>query len=586
MNVKIFASGELAYDNQLPEENGYAMRSIRIQEGVNKGGTAMLVLPPNHKKYNCFTAMRTLVEIYRDGKLRWRGRPLPHSDDFYGNRTITCEGELCFLNDSTMRPYALKGKPRYILSKLMDAHNLAVDSWKQFHVGTVTVSSDTEVELSNTSPEQVYAVLQKLINLCGGYIFFDSNEAGRRQINWYADMPYICKQPVRFGENLLDYSSSASVTGLATRIVPFGARDENGNRIRISNVPGSDFVSNKDAQAQRGIIEKAVIYDDISDPIALRVAAEKDVLTCGTIPETIRLSALDMSRFDVSIDSFAVGQIVTAKSDPHKLAGQYALVSLEEDLVQPGIGSVTLTKDVRYYDGSGGTLSGSLSSSLTQQEAKMLSGLEDAVKRATAWLTNGKGYKVERVDVNGNTVDTLYMDTPDINTAVNVLRIGQSGIGFSRNGVNGPYVYAWTIDGNFNTEFLRSSVITSADGSVQIDLANNKVIVATQDSGYKGKIELSSAGINGYGWDSDKNDYVHSLRISPGRQGNGSVKLSSISSMQSNGGLSIAASKSGAALRLGVSGTAVEILGNIKIGGKSVSWKSNSDGSYILIGKS
>ena len=76
------------------------------------------------------------------------------------------------------------------------------------------------------------------------------------------------------------------------------------------------------------------------------------------------------------------------------------------------------------------------------------------ISHATDWLTNGKGYKVERKDSAGNTVDTLYMDTPDIATAKNVLRIGQSGIGFSTSGANGPYVSAWTIDGHFNADFI------------------------------------------------------------------------------------------------------------------------------------
>lgn len=88
--------------------------------------------------------------------------------------------------------------------------------------------------------------------------------------------------------------------------------------------------------------------------------------------------------------------------------------------------------------------------------------MEQAVAHSTEWLTNGKGFKVERRDAAGNTIDTLYMDTPDINTAVNVLRVGQSGIGFSHSGVNGPYVSAWTIDGRFNADFIVAGTINAA----------------------------------------------------------------------------------------------------------------------------
>ena len=165
MTVKVYASGVLAYDSQLPEEKHYSMLSIRIQEGLNKGGTAKLILPPDHRLYNGFPAMRTPVEIYRNDKLRWRGRPLPHSGDFYGRRTITCEGELCFLNDATMRPYTLAGTPAQLFAHFLTAYNAAVagDPWKQFVTGEVTVVSDADVELSAANPEQVYTSVQKLI---------------------------------------------------------------------------------------------------------------------------------------------------------------------------------------------------------------------------------------------------------------------------------------------------------------------------------------------------------------------------------------------------------------------------------------
>ena len=96
------------------------------------------------------------------------------------------------------------------------------------------------------------------------------------------------------------------------------------------------------------------------------------------------------------------------------------------------------------------------------QQVPTMTDLERAKAAATAWLTNGKGYKVERLDELGRTIDTLYMDTPDIETAVNIMRVGQSGIGFSHNGVNGPYSSAWTIDGNFVADFITSGKLNAA----------------------------------------------------------------------------------------------------------------------------
>jgi hypothetical protein len=104
------------------------------------------------------------------------------------------------------------------------------------------------------------------------------------------------------------------------------------------------------------------------------------------------------------------------------------------------------------------------------QNTPTKSDVKKAQEAATAWLTNGKGYKVERRDESGNVIDTLYLDTPDIDQAVNVLRIGQSGIGFSNNGVGGPYYSAWTLDGRFNADFISGGTLSSADGKIQISL--------------------------------------------------------------------------------------------------------------------
>lgn len=466
MNVKIYASGELAYDSQLPVEEHFSILSAQIQEGINKGGMATLLLPPDHRLYDGFPAMRTCVEIYRDDKLRWRGRALAHEDDFWGRRTVPCEGELCFLNDSSMRPYALHGSPQDLLGQILGVHNATVDPWKRLALGTVTIPT-RDITVESKMPEKCYTTVQRLLKEAGGYLIIDTAADGQRQLNWYATLPDNCNQFIRLGENLLDYDSSANIAGIATRIVPYGAAGKDGKRIQI-NVDGRDYVDNLEAQALRGIIEVPRVYNEITDPEVLRKVAERDVMTSGMLPERIKLSAVDLSRVDATLDQFAVGQMVHAESGRHKLSGTYAIVELAEDLVQPSSGSISLVRDAMYYDGIP-TLSGSVAADLRQQAsdlsaqgAQIMADMQVAIEAATSWLTNGQGYKVERRDPRtGQVIDTLYLDTPDINKAVNVLRMGQSGIGFSHSGVDGPYVSAWTIDGKFNASFILAGVLTA-----------------------------------------------------------------------------------------------------------------------------
>lgn len=86
---------------------------------------------------------------------------------------------------------------------------------------------------------------------------------------------------------------------------------------------------------------------------------------------------------------------------------------------------------------------------------------QQKIQNATAWLTKGDGYVVAVKNDDGSWKELLFMDTDDMATATNVLRINTNGIGFSTNGVNGPYANAWTIDGNLVADFITTGTLTA-----------------------------------------------------------------------------------------------------------------------------
>ncbi|WZU02701.1 hypothetical protein MGH68_07340 [Erysipelothrix sp. D19-032] len=52
--------------------------------------------------------------------------------------------------------------------------------------------------------------------------------------------------------------------------------------------------------------------------------------------------------------------------------------------------------------------------------------------------------------------EILILDKLPKENASNVWRLGIGGLGFSPNGYEGPYVYAFTQDGRFNASFIGS----------------------------------------------------------------------------------------------------------------------------------
>ena len=373
----VFQNDVLIYDSRLED---YDLLELKVTTGLNVGGTAEIVMPPDHPAYNTFQAYKSLVRIYRyverDGKqhaeLRFRGRVLYDSDDFLGQRTITCEGELCLLRDSIYRPYKKVGAtPKSFFTTMINAHNAQTDVAKRFTVGQVTVPNDT-LEMENENAETVLDALEKLVKQVGGYITFSDAVDGSRAINWLADIGAESGQVIEFGENLLTYSSTgANTTELATGIIPYGAKIEylaevdgvvdlvkTNERITIkdaANSGGKDYILNGDAVYQRGVIMMTKVWDDVKTANELynKALAWLNEAQPWLFVTSLELTALDLSYMDKSIDSFTVGDMVLVRSEPHGVNAYFQLSKMTEDLLNPAKSKITLGKDIQSLTGAG-----------------------------------------------------------------------------------------------------------------------------------------------------------------------------------------------------------------------------------------
>lgn len=91
--------------------------------------------------------------------------------------------------------------------------------------------------------------------------------------------------------------------------------------------------------------------------------------------------------------------------------------------------------------------------------------IDDDIRENSEAIMGGKGgYVVFGQDTSTDPphIDEIYiMNTPSQQTATNVIRLNQNGIGFSNNGINGTYTSAWTIGGSFNTDYISGKTITA-----------------------------------------------------------------------------------------------------------------------------
>lgn len=350
--VQLYADGNLVYT---PLLDGYELLGLTATVGVNKGGVAEIVMPPGHPAYNAFVRYRTIVTIYRHGKLVFRGRALYPKDNFYGERTITCEGERCFLRDGVIRPTVWQTDPATIFRELIAAYNAQVDGFKRFVVGDVTASDPNDyIRLEVEDAKTASDVLDTLVERVGGYIVFATNEAGDRVISWLSTLDRKCAQRIEFGENLLDYSSTGENSEPATRIIPYGAKDEaTGKRITIETVNnGLDYIQDDEAVALRGIISVPIIWDDVTEPENLLAKARAELDVRKLVVNTLTLSAVDMSELDRDIDSYDEGDNVPVYSPPHGLDDYFLLTERKYDFLVSANDRVVMGKQLVTLTGA------------------------------------------------------------------------------------------------------------------------------------------------------------------------------------------------------------------------------------------
>ena len=351
--IQVYADDFLAYDSRLDDRR---LLALDITTGVNKSGTATLQMPPDHPAYEKFISYRTAVAIYQDGALRFRGRSINATDDLYKRRTITCEGERGFFQDGVARPYLYQDTPAAIFAAVLAEYNSQVDEFKQFRLGAVTVTDPNDyIRLESTKAEQTAAVLDKLIERCGGYITFTENTTENRVVNWLADLDYQNNQVIEFGQNLTDYTGAESGTSLATRIIPYGAKDEtSGTCLTIESVNGGvDYIEDTEAVALRGVIAKPVYWDDVTEPENLLRKAQEYLAANRNIITSLKLTAVDLSTLDKSLDAFNPGDKVRIISKPHGLDEYFTLTDKGESLLVLGNGSVNLGKEQASLTGLG-----------------------------------------------------------------------------------------------------------------------------------------------------------------------------------------------------------------------------------------
>lgn len=284
---------------------------------------------------------------------------------------------------------------------------------------------------------------------------------------------------IRYGKNLMALEQDANCASVYTAVYPYWTSEDVTVELpeKIVEAPGTyDFVRILP-------LNLTSVFEGQPTPDQLRTSAQYYIADNNVGVPRVSLSLsyaqLDGEKVDLcdtlTVTFAEMGVNTTAK-----------VIKTVFDTLQDRYSSVEI-----------GDMRASISETIAGQ-AETISALpqtiQQAVINATGWLTGDNGgYVIFRRNDAGQLVEQFISDSLDLQAAKNIWRWNLGGLGFSSNGINGPYKLAITQDGSFVADFITAGtlsaiVIQSLDGKSKWNLSTGEMDL------YNTKITTSSTG--------------------------------------------------------------------------------------------
>ncbi len=269
---------------------------------------------------------------------------------------------------------------------------------------------------------------------------------------------------IRYGKNLTDIKQEENCTSVYTGVYPYWYSENNGKPVIVT-------LPEKVVNGQGTYNYNKILTLDMSDKFTdkpkvedLRSAAEDYIKNNNIGVPSVSLDiSFEQLAQTKEYEQYAMLEEVRLCDTVH-VEFPALCVSAEAQCIKTEYDVLT-DKYKKLELGSSKT---NLASTIANQEKALFAPLAQSylgqvVERATQLISgNAGGYVIMRNSDGGKQPnEILIMDTPDVNTAKKVWRWNQSGLGYSKNGINGPYGLAMTIDGEISADFITTGVLNA-----------------------------------------------------------------------------------------------------------------------------
>ena len=286
---------------------------------------------------------------------------------------------------------------------------------------------------------------------------------------------------LRYGKNITALNNTLDMTEVYTGICPFWTNGET-TVMLPEKVVLSNHVSDYPYQVIK-TVDFSSDYEDAPSVAQLRAKAQSYVannegwkLRNNITVSFVQLWNTEEYKNIAALERVNMCDVVHVVYSKLGVDFTTQVVRTDYDVLQERYNSITLGNT--YY-----TLNNFFDEEIASSEEAQTSHMQKAIARATKLIQGGLGgHVVFNTNADGEPQEILIMDTDDVSTAVNVIRMNLNGIGFSTSGYNGPFTTAWTIDGHFVADFIDTGTLTAniiKSGVLQDEGGNTTFNLAT-----------------------------------------------------------------------------------------------------------
>src|SRR5690625_1203309 len=320
--------------------------------------------------WNKIRPLQTLIDVtdVKRNKVVFEGRVLQPRSLMGANgmfhKHIVAESLLAYLTDSTQRHAEIHDTTiADFLQIIIDNHNSQVEPHKQVILGDVTVTNPTDNVYRYLGYENTYDTIKdKLVDRLGGYIQL-RNESDGLYLDYLTDDTgdYIQDMPITLTKNMQSVSYEIDPKHVITRLVPLGepvesedeeATDASQARLTIANVNnGVDYLDDEDLIAEFGIIEKPIIWDDVTLPSRLMTNGLNFLRDQKAAISKFEVTTTNSQLLTDDLTSFEIGNYHDLINPIIDLNEKVQIIEVELDIIEPqrsnlkiGNKSVSLTE--------------------------------------------------------------------------------------------------------------------------------------------------------------------------------------------------------------------------------------------------